>query len=326
MKRREFIALVGGAAAWPRSACAQQRPMASIGYLGLGTLEEVRRVFATMRPGLAEQGYIEGQNLAVQLRGADFHTERLPTLATELIQSRVDAIIAPTGPSVAAARAATQSVPIVFFTGFDPVESGFVASLNRPGGNVTGIFALDTILVQKRLEVLHELVPAVKSVAFLASPTNNLFADSSVGKLKAAATSLGMQLRIQTVVEPSEFEEVFETFVREHVGAIIVGGYTVFNSNRARVVALAARHGIPAIYPIREYAEAGALASYGTNYPDAFRQVGVYAGRVLKGEKPADLPVQQVTKIELVINLKTAKSLGITVPQTLLGRADEVIE
>ena len=326
MKRREFIGLVGGAAAWPLAARAQQRPMASIGYLGLGTLEEVRRVFATMRPGLAEQGYVEGQNLAVQFRGADYHTERLPTLATELVQSPVDAIIAPTGPSIAAARAATQSVPIIFFTGFDPVESGFVASLNRPGGNVTGVVALDTILVQKRLEVLHELVPTVKSVAFLASPTNNLFADPSLEKLKAAATSLGMQLRIQTVVEPSEFEEVFETFVREHVGAIIVGGYTVFNSNRVQLVALTARHGIPAIYPIREYSEAGALASYGTNYPDAFRQVGVYAGRVLKGEKPADLPVQQVTKTELAVNLKTAKALGLEISPTLLARADEVFE
>ena len=326
MRRREFIRFVGGAAAWPVVAQAQQRRMASIGYLGLSTLDEVRRVFATMRPGLAEQGYIEGQNLSVQFRGADYHTERLPALATELIQNQVDAIIAPTGPSIAAARAATQSVPIIFFTGFDPVESGFVTSLNRPGGNVTGVFALDTILVQKRLEVLHELVPAVKSVVFLASPTNNLFADSSLGKLGAAATSLGMQLRVHTVVEPSEFEEVFETFVREHVDAIIVGGYSVFNSNRVQLVALMARHGIPAIYPIREYSEAGALASYGTNYPDAFRQVGVYAGRVLKGEKPTDLPVQQVTKIELVINLKTAKSLGITVPQSLLARADEVIE
>ena len=326
MKRREFIAGIGAVAAWPIAASAQQRPMVSIGYLGLGTLVEARRVFATIRPGLAELGYVEGQNLTVQFRGADYHTERLPALATELVQSHVDAIIAPSGPSVAAARVATQSLPIIFFTGFDPVESGFVASLNRPGGNVTGVFALDTILVQKRLEVLHELVPEVKSVAFLASPTNSLFVDKALEQLKAAATGFGIQLRIQNVVEPSEFEEVFQTLVREHVGAIVVGGHTVFNSNRARLVALTARHGIPAIYPIREYSEAGALASYGTNYPDAFRQVGVYAGRVLKGEKPADLPVQQVTKIELVINLKTAKSLGIIVPQSLLGRADEVIE
>jgi putative ABC transport system substrate-binding protein len=327
MQRRDFLTLLGsGALAWPLVTRAQQRPMASIGFLGLGTLEQARRNFVAIRPGLAELGYVEGQNLTVHFRGADYHTERLPFLATELARIPVGAIIAPSGPSVSAARAATQSIPIVFFTGFDPVESGFVASLNRPGGNVTGVFLLDPSLQIKRLEVLHELVPAVKSVAALYSPTNNPSDENFYLQFQAAATALGIKLRIQMVVEPSEFEKTFETLVRDDVGAIVVSGHTVFYNNRDQLVALMARHGIPAIYGIREYPEAGALCSYGTNYSEAYRQVGVYAGRVLKGEQPADLPVQQATKIELVINLKTAKSLGIAVPQALLARADDVIE
>jgi putative ABC transport system substrate-binding protein len=326
MQRRAFISLIGSVAAWPLVARAQQRSMASIGILGLGTLEQVRRNFDAVRPGLVELGYVEGQNLSVQFRCADFHSERLPALATELTQIPVGAIIAPSGPSVSAAMAATQSIPIIFFTGFDPVESGFVASLNRPGGNVTGVFLLEPSLQIKRLEVLHELVPAVKSVAALDSPTNNPSNETFYLQFQAAATALGIQLRIQMVVEPSEFEETFEALVRDRVGAILVSGHTVFFNNRNQLIALMARHGLPAIYGIREYPEAGALCSYGTNYSEAFRQVGVYTGRVLKGEKPTDLPVQQVTKIELVINLGTAKSLGITVPQTLLARADQVIE
>src|SRR6266849_1798595 len=315
MQRRAFISLIGSVAAWPLAARAQQRSMASIGILGLGTLEQARHNFVAVRPGLVELGYVEGQNLSVQFRCADFHSERLPALATELTQIPVGAIIAPSGPSVSAAMAATQSIPIIFFSGYDPVESGFVASLNRPGGNVTGVFLLDRILVLKRLEALHELVPAVKSVSALFSPTNNNLEETAIPQFKAAATTLGVQLRIQMVVEPSEFDETFETLVRDHVGAILVGGHAVFSNHRDQIVALMARHGIPAIYPIDEYPEAGVLCSYGTNYLDGYRQVGVYAGRVLKGEKPADLPVQQVTKIELVINLKTAKSLGITVPR-----------
>ncbi|THD73190.1 MAG: ABC transporter substrate-binding protein [Bradyrhizobium sp.] len=321
MRRREFMTLLG-VAAWPVAANAQQRPMVAIGFLGVGTLEQARRNFDAVRPGFADLGYVEGQNLEVRFRCADYHSERLASLATELVQSPVAAIIAGSGPSVSAARAATRSIPIIFFTGYDPVESGFVASLNRPGGNVTGVFLLDTSLAIKRLEVLHELVPSVKSVASLESPTNDASIENSNLQLKAAATALGIQL----VVQPSEFEETFESLVRDHVGAILVSGYAVFHNNRDQLIALTARHGIPAIYVIREYPEAGALCSYGTSYPAAYRQVGVYAGRVLKGEEPADLPVQQITKIELVINLKTAKSLGITVPQTLLARADEVIE
>ena len=331
MKRREFIAALG-AAAWPLTAHAQQRPMASIGYLGLGTLEEAHRVFTEIRPGLAQLGYVEGQNVSVQFRCADYHDERLPALAAELVQSQMTAIIAPTGPSVSAARAATQSIPIIFFTGFDPVERGFVTSLNRPGGNLTGVFTLNPNLMVKRLEVLHELVPTAKSVGLLVYAYDLSVeavarqVTAVAQQMGAAATAFGIELRIQRVTGASEFEKAVENLVAEHVGAILVSGDAVFTNNRDQLVALITRRGIPAIYPIREFLEAGAFVSYGTNYPDAYRQVGIYAGRVLKGEKPADLPVQQVTKIELVINLKTAKSLGIAVPQTLLGRADEVIE
>ena len=247
MKRREFMGLVGGAAAWPVAARAQQRPMASIGFLGLGTLEQARRNFVAIRPGLAELGYVEGQNLSVQFRCADYHSEQLPALAIELTQIPVGAIIAPSGPSVSAARAATQSIPVIFFTGFDPVESRFVASLNRPGGNITGVFLLDPGLQIKRLEVLHELVPAVKSVAALYSPTNNPSDENFFLQFQAAATALGIQLRIQMVVEPSEFEKTFETLVRDHVGAILVSGHTVFFNNRNQLIALMARHGLPAI-------------------------------------------------------------------------------
>jgi putative tryptophan/tyrosine transport system substrate-binding protein len=326
MRRRDFIAALGGAAAWPVAASAQQRSMASIGFLGLGTLEEALRRLEAIRPGLAESGYVEGQNLSVHFRCADFHSERLAVLATELTQIPVGAIIAPSGPSVSAARTATQSIPIIFFTGFDPVENGFVASLNRPGGNVTGVFLLEPALNVKRLEVLHELVPAAKSVAGLFSPTNIPSDETFYSQFQTAAAALGIELRIQMVVDPSEFEETFKALVRDHVGAILVSGHTVFYNYRNQLVALMARHAIPAIYGIREYPEAGALCSYGTNYSAAFRQVGVYAGRALRGENPADLPVQQVTKIELVINLKTAKTLGLTIPPTLIARADELIE
>ena len=305
MQRRDFIAALGGAVAWPVVARAQPRPVASIGYLGLGTLEEAHRVFAEVRPGLAQLGYVEGQNMSVQFRCADYHDERLPGLATELVQSQMTAIIAPTGPSVLAARAETQSIPIIFFTGFDPVERGFVTSLNRPGGNLTGIFTLNPDLMLKRLEVLHELVPAIRSIGVLV---------------------YAYDLSVQRVFGEGEFEKAVANLVAENVGGILISGDAVFTNNRDQLVALIARKGIPAIYPIREFSEAGAFVSYGTNYPDAYRQVGIYAGRILKGEKPADLPVQQVTKIELVINLKTAKALGIAVPAALLARADAVIE
>ena len=328
MRRREFLGLAAGAtAAWPLVARAQQPAMPVIGFLGLGTLDEARRVFAFISWGLVEAGYVEGRNLSVQFRFADYHADRLPALANELAQAQVAAIITGSGPALSATRAATASIPVVFFTGFDPVASGFVTSLNRPGGNVTGIFTLNPPLLIKRIELLHELIPVARSIAFLFTPTGNVSADEAVVRdMKAAANTFGVRLLFQKASAPGEFEDTFDALVRERIDAVMISADAVFTNNRGQLVALAARYRIPAIYPIREFSEAGGLLSYGTNYPDAYRQVGLYAGRVLKGDKPADLPVQQVTKFELVINLKTAKALGISVPPTLLARADEVIE
>jgi ABC-type uncharacterized transport system substrate-binding protein len=324
MRRRAFIAGLGATVTLSRAAEAQQSPV--IGFLGVGTLEEARVNFAGGRRGLAEAGYVEGRNLSVEFRCADYHSDRLPALAADLVQRQVAAIIAPSGPAISAARAATKSISVIFFTGFDPVASGFVDSLNRPGGNVTGIFTLNPQLLIKRLELLHELVPAAKSIALLFSPTAIASAESALSELKAAAGTLGVELVFRKVDEPGQFEEIFEKLSRENIDAILLGSDAVLSNNRDQLVALAARHGIPAIYPIREFAEAGGLLSYGTDYPDAYRQVGVYAGRVLKGKKPSDLPIQQITRIELVINMKTAKALGLTFPLSVLGRADSVIE
>jgi putative ABC transport system substrate-binding protein len=328
MRRRKFLGLAAGAtAALPLVVRAQQPAMPVIGFLGLGTLDEARRVFAFISRGLVEAGYVEGRNLSVQFRFADYHADRLGALANELAQARVAAIITGSGPALAATRAATASIPVVFFTGFDPVASGFVASLNRPGGNVTGIFTLNPPLLIKRIELLHELIPEARSIAFLFTPTGNVSADEAVvGDMKAAANTFGIRLLFQKASAPGELADTFDALVRERIDAVMISADAVFTNNRDQLVALAARHRIPAIYPIREFSEAGGLLSYGTNYPDAYRQVGLYAGRVLKGDKPADLPVQQVTKFELVINLKTAKALEITVPPTLLTRADDVIE
>ena len=286
-----------------------------------------RGEFSLSSAGVVEAGYVEGRNLSVQFRFADYHADRLPALANELAQAQVAAIITGSGPALSATRAATASIPVVFFTGFDPVASGFVTSLNRPGGNVTGIFTLNPPLLIKRIELLHELIPVARSIAFLFTPTGNVSADEAVVRdMKAAANTFGIRLLFQKASAPGEFEDTFDALVRERIDAVMISADAVFTNNRGQLVALAARYRIPAIYPIREFSEAGGLLSYGTNYPDAYRQVGLYAGRVLKGDKPADLPVQQVTKFELVINLKTAKALGISVPPTLLARADEVIE
>jgi putative tryptophan/tyrosine transport system substrate-binding protein len=328
MRRREFIGLfIGAATGWPLAVRAQRQSVPAIGFLGLGTLDEARRVFALVSRGLVEAGYVEGRNLSVQFRFADYHADRLPALANELAQAGVAAIITGSGPALWATRAATASIPVVFFTGFDPVASGFVTSLNRPGGNVTGIFTLNPPLLIKRIELLHELIPEARSIAFLFTPTSNASADEAmVRDMTAAANTFGIRLLVEKASAPGEFEATFDALVRERIDAVMISGDAVFTNNRDQVVALAARHRIPAIYPIREFSEAGGLLSYGTNYPDAYRQVGLYAGRVLKGDKPADLPVQQVTKFELVINLRTAKALGLPLPPTLLARADEVIE
>ncbi len=271
-------------------------------------------------------GYVEGRDLTIEYRSADYQQDRLPALAGDLVQRRVGAIVATSGPAISAAKAATTSIPVIFFTGFDPVASGFVNSLNRPGGNVTGVFILGPELIFKRLEFLHELVPAAKTIAFLYTQTAIKSGDVSYKNLQQAAEAIGVKLLFFNVTGASDLDESFARAEGEGAGALLVHSDPVFLNNRQKIIALAARYRLPAMYFIREYAAEGGLISYGPNYTDAFRQVGDIVGRVLKGEKPEDLPVQQVTKIDLVINAKTANSLGLAVPLALLGRADEVIE
>ena len=326
MKRREFIGLVGGAAAWPVAARAQQKT-AVIGYLSVGnSLEAIRSNFAPALRRLAELGYVEGRNLTVEYR-FDGREERLASLMADLVQRRVDAIFAGAGPTMSAAKAGTTSIPIIFFTGFDPVAAGFVASLNRPGGNITGVSSLNVEVLAKRLEMLRELVPAAKLVGFLHSSSNLVAGyDLILKSFQAAADTLRLKLLPADVSRASDLQQAFENFASAQAHALFVSADGFMIRNRQALVDLATRYTIPATYPIRGFAEAGGLLSYGPDYPVAYRLVGEYLGRVLNGEKLQDLPVQQATKLELVINMKTAKTLGLAVAASLLARADEVIE
>jgi len=302
-----------------------QQTVPVIGYLGNGTHETGLYVNALKR-GLSEAGYVEGRDLVIEYRWAEYRLERLPALAADLVRHRVALIVAGTTPAALASKAATNLIPIVFQIAADPVATGLVASLSRPGGNATGIYNLIVDLAAKRLELLHEMVPAATSIAFLTNPTDPAFAEPEARELQAAARILGLRLLALNVSDNSEFEGAFAALAHERVGALLIGGEAVFGNNRDPLVALASRYRVPAMHPSREHTEAGGLMSYGTNLSDIFREVGGYAGRILKGEKPANLPVQQAAKVELVINMKTAKALGLTLPLTLLGRADEVIE
>jgi len=327
MRRREFITVLGGAALWPLAVEGQQAVTNTIGVLAFGTLAGSRTDMAPAQRRLAELGYIEGRNLAFEFRAAENKEDVLAALAGDLVQRRVSVIVAASGPSIIAAKAATSSIPIVFFTGYDPVESGFVASLNRPGGNATGITVLNTEVNSKRLELLRELVPGAKSVAVLLSSTNLVPGyDRILKDMQSAADALGVQLLFVEVNRSDDLEGAFTKIADARAEALFVSADSFMFSNRVALVDLAARHKVPAAYPIREFAVRGGLASYGTDYPEAFRQVGDYLARVLTGEKPENLPVQQVTKLQLVINTKTAKALGLAIPPTLLARADEVIE
>ncbi|MBR1237140.1 ABC transporter substrate-binding protein [Bradyrhizobium sp. AUGA SZCCT0182] len=328
MRRREFIGLVGGLIAWPRTAQGQQAAAKVIGVLGFGSVEEARGSFALAQRRLTEMGFIEGRNLSVEYYMADNQEGRMAALARDLIQRRVDVITVFSGPSIVAARAATTSIPIVFFTGYDPVASGFVASLNRPGGNATGITVLNTEVLAKRLELLRELVPRAKSIAFLVHRSTNLVPgqDRIAKDMQSAAELLGVELLFVEASRSDDFEGAFAKIVSAQADAVLVSADAFMFSNQTTLVDLAARHKIPAVYPTRGFTARGGLASYGTNYPEAYRQVGDYLGRVLNDEKPENLPVQQVTKLQLVINTKTAKALGLTISPTLLARADEVIE
>jgi len=327
LKRREFMTLVGGASTWPLAARAQQPVMPVIGFLHLTSLETNRENLAAFRLGLGETGYIENKNVAIEYRWAQGRNDRLPTLVVELVGRQVSVIVVLESTNGAlAAKAATKTIPVVFMQGADPVRIGLVDSLNRPGGNLAGINLFLVEVVAKRLELLLELVPTAKSIAYLRNPTNPVFAETETKEVEVAARALGVGLLLADASRPSEIKTAFADLVQQRPDALLVSGDGFLHTHRDEIVALAERHAVPAIYSMREYVADGGLMSYGTNYPSAWRQADVYTGRILKGERPADLPMQQVTKIELVINLKTAKALGVTFPLPLLGRADEVIE
>jgi putative ABC transport system substrate-binding protein len=326
MKRRELLLLLGGAVIAPRALRAQQKAMPIIGYLD-STSPGFRVPFlAAFRQGLSETGFVDGQNVAIEYRWAEDRYDRLPALAADLVGRKVDVVVAVSGPSEAlAVKSATSTIPIVFAMGGDPVELGLVASLARPGRNLTGVSFLNVELMSKRLELLSELVPQARVIALLVNP-NNPLTEPMIRDVQEAARAKGVQLPILKASSESEIEAAFATLVQLHAGALVVGADPFFTSRRDQLVALASRDAVPAIYGWRELAAAGGLISYGTSLISVYRQVGIYAGQILKGAKPADLPVQQPTTFELVVNLKTAAALGLTVPPSILARVDEVIE
>jgi putative ABC transport system substrate-binding protein len=325
MRRRDFIAGLGGAAAWPVLAWAQQQPLPVIGFLNSGSPDGYAVLKGAFLRGLKDTGYVESQNVAIEYRWAEGQYDRLPAQAADLLGRRVAVIAATSTPAVLAASAATKTIPIVFTSGDDPVRLGLVSSLARPGGNVTGAVHLEVELTPKRLELLHELAPAAKVIAILVNPTNRN-AESQSRDLQMAARTLGLQAHVLHARSERDFDSVFAGLLQLKAGALAIGSDPVFTNRSEQLAALSLRHSVPAVYEYREFVAAGGLMSYGGSIADSYRLAGVYTGRILKGEKPADLPVQQSTKIELVVNLKTAKTIGITVPQTLLARADEVIE
>jgi putative tryptophan/tyrosine transport system substrate-binding protein len=328
MRRREFITLIGGVAAtWPLAGRAQQPAMPVIGFLSSASPDEYVTRLRTFRQGLKETGYVEGQNVAIEYRWAEDQNNRLPVLAAELVHRQVAVIVAAGGtPSAVAAKAATATIPIIFAVAIDPVEAGFVTSLSRPGGNLTGVTNWNVEVGPKRLEVLHELLPTATTIAVLVDPTSPTLTEAFLRGLKTAAPTLGLQLYILHASTEPDIDRVFVALDERRPGALIIGPSTFFNTRSGQLAALSLRHSVPAIYQFRPFVAAGGLMSYGSDETEFYGLVGIYAGKVLNGEKPADLPVVQTTKVELVINLKTAKALGITVPQSLQSRADEVIE
>jgi putative ABC transport system substrate-binding protein len=326
MKRPEFITLLGGAAvAWPLAARAQQGGIPLIGFLGSTTAGAYVDRVRAFRQGLRETGYIEGRDVAIEYRWGEGQYDRLPAMATDLVRSQVRVIATSAIPAALAAKAATATIPIVFYVGVDPVEVGLVASLGRPGGNLTGVVSLAVELGPKRLELARELMPAAPTIAFLINPTR-ANAEDETKVMQAVAHSLALQLRVFEAGTERDLDTVFDTMAQQRVGPLVIGVDAFFNGQSEQLATLSLRRGIPAIYQYREFAAAGGLMSYGSSFTEMYRQVGVYTGRILKGERPEELPVMQSTKAELILNLKTAKALGLTVPTALLVRADEVIE
>jgi putative tryptophan/tyrosine transport system substrate-binding protein len=325
MQRREFIILFGGAAtAWPITARAQQ-PMPVIGFLNSTSPAGYAPMLAAFRQGLKEAGYVEGQNVAIEYRWAEGQYDRLAALASDLVRRQVTVIAATSTPANLVAKAATSTIPIVFTTGGDPIQLGLVASLSRPSGNVTGVTTLSTGLVQKRLELAHELLPTATLVAVLVNPSNPT-TETVMRELQTAAVTLGLQLSILRASTEAEIDDAFTSLRQQRASVLVIGGDPFFNSEADRLAALAVRHSVPAIYQNDEFTAAGGLMSYGGSAKEGYHLAGGYTGRILKGQKPADLPVVQSTKVELIVNLRTAKALGLTVPLSLLGRADEIIE
>jgi putative tryptophan/tyrosine transport system substrate-binding protein len=327
MKRREFITLLGGAAAaWPLTARAQQSVMPVIGFLNAASPQSYVRPLSAFLKGLGETGYVEGHNVAIEYRWAEGHNDRLPAMAADLVQRQVTVLAATTTPAALAAKAATTTIPIVFETGADPVELGLVTSLNRPGGNVTGVAQTGVDVGPKLLDLLHELIPAAHVMALLVNPANPYRAETESKEVQAAARTLGLELHVLNASTERDFDGVFAKLIQLRAGGLVIGGDSSFTIWFEQLAALAIRHAVPSIYQRREFALAGGLMSYGSEIADAYRLAGNYTGRILKGDKPADLPVQRATKVELYLNMKTAKALGLTFPLSLLGRADEVIE
>jgi len=323
VRRREFIGLVGGAASWPFAARAQQPALPVIGFMNLSTARPFME--AALRQGVRESGYVEGQNVRIEFFWADGHADRLSAFAADLVRRRVSVIVAGGTPAALAAKDASATIPVVFETAGDPVKLGLVASLNRPGRNITGVTQLTSELVSKRLGLLHDLVPSARIVAFLVNPTDPR-TESQIAEMQEAALALGLQLHVRNASNNDEIDAAFASLLELQPGALVVGAGDLFSRQSEHLAALIARQRLPAIYQYREYAAAGGLISYGASLADSYRQAGIYAGRILKGEKPADLPVTRAVKFELVINLKTAKALDLSIPPGVLAIADEVIE
>ena len=325
MRRREFIAGLGAVAAWPAQGRVQQPAMPVIGFLGTESPEVAANRVRAFLQGLNETGYVDGRNVAIEYRWADGQNERLPALAADLVRRQVT-VIAANGAAALAAKVATTKIPIVFFTGGDPVEVGLVASLNRPGGNLTGVTDLNVEVGSKRLQLLYDVVPAATVIALLVNPVNPERAETVAREVQAAAGPLGFQVKILRASNDHDLDSIFAMIVQMRIDGLVIGPDSFFASRSRQLGELAARHSVPTVFAYREFAAAGGLMSYGSNNADLFREVGIYSGRILRGEKAGDLPIYRSTRVELILNLNTAKALGVTVPQSLLGRADEVIE